>query len=325
MIFRPLCLVFALLGPAQAQPRFWLATEDVITGRDMHRPDPLAYMDFFKPGAPWATGAADLSVFKVSAQFLLSASDQQISTVFADMQHRHVAMAVEMGATQREPGCGGGEGYMPVATAERIGKRVSGLGFKLDYMAMDEPVFMAHVRYWAHVGGLPDCHYPLPKLADQVALTVRHMRLFFPDLQVGDVEVVADFDHGIDWHDVVAGYAQFARLFKRATGTKLAFFHCDIAWRTNWRPVVAPLAGAMRGQDIRFGSIIGGTPLDATDQAFVETGLQRLRELQANPATRLDDVVIQSWQPRPTRFLPEGEPGTMTNLLLRAEQSVAGR
>ena len=330
-----LCLLFASsareeqgIVPARVQQQgmqqqIWFGTIDTITGRDMHRPDPLAYMNFFQPDAPWKQSAARLQVFTFSTQFLLSSTDEQLTTVFNDLRRRNIAIGVEMGASQREEGCGGGEGYLPLKVVDIVGKRLTRHGFKLDYMSMDEPIWFAHEVSWGKQLGQRPCHYPLPKLVTQVALTVNHMRQYFPDLKVGDIEVVADYaDRNMDWHQVIGDYAEFARLFERATGTKLAYFHCDIAWRTNWRPDIAPLASEFHQQGIRFGAIIGGTPLDTTDQAFVNTGLARLRELQSNPATRLDDIVVDSWQPRPSKFLPETEPGTMTNLLLRSEAVV---
>ena len=60
-------------------------------------------------------------------------------------------------------------------------------------------------------------------------------------------------------------------------------------------------------------------------RAFEQFGLAQLQSFQSNPATRLDDVLVESWQPRPSKFLAETEPGTSTNLLLRAEAIVGDR
>jgi len=43
--------------------------------------------------------------------------------------------------------------------------------------------------------------------------------------------------------------------------------------------------------------------------------------LTANPSMAPDDIVIQSWQPLPTRELPETTPGTSTWMLLQVEKS----
>ncbi len=311
--------------PAQ-QAQFFFGTIDTITGRDMHRPDPIAYMDFFKPDAPWQRSAAKVTFFQVSTQFLLASTDDQLSAVFNDMKRRNIPVGVSMGAAQREPGCGAGEGYLPANIVDLVGKRLTRQGYKLDYMEMDEPIWFAHEVFWGKEAGQTPCHYPLPKLVTQVALTVKHMRQYFPDLKVGDIEVIGDYaDRQMDIHAVAQDYVQFARLFQQATGTRIAFFHCDIAWRTNWRPTFMILAQAFRNEHIRFGAVIGGTPRDPTDQAFEQTGLNALKDFESNPATRLDDILIESWQPRPTRFLPETEFGTITNLLLRAEAMVSQR
>jgi len=81
---------------------------------------------------------------------------------------------------------------------------------------------------------------------------------YFPDLKVGDIEVIADYaDHKVDPHAVIQDYVQFTRLFERATGTKLVFFHSDIAWRTNWHPTFLLAAQCFRAEGIRFGAVIG--------------------------------------------------------------------
>jgi len=312
-----------LVAPAQ-ETQFFFNAEDTITGRDTHRPDPLAYMDFFKPDAPWQRSASKLDVFEITAQFLLSAPDDQLVTVFNDMKRRGISVGVSIGATQREPGCGGGEGYLPANVVDIIGKRLTKLGYKLDVMEMDEPIWFAHEVFWDKQLNQPPCHYPLPKLVAQVALTVEHMREYFPNIKVGDIEVIADYaDRKMDIHAVVQDYVQFSRLFERATGTKLAFFHADIAWRTNWHPAFVLAAKSFRAEGIRFGAVIGGRPMDQTDITFEQFGLSQLQAFQSSPDTRLNDVLIYSWQPRPTKFLPESEPGTSTNILLRAESIVA--
>ena len=313
-----------LLSPAHAQqPQIFFGTIDTITGRDMHRPDPLAFMEFFKPNAPWQRSASGVTYFDLSTQFIISSTEEQLTTVFDDLKRRNIAVGIQMGASQREPGCGAGEGYMPAAIVDIVGKRLTKHGYKLAYMQMDEPIWFAHEVSWGMENGQTPCHYPLPKLVEQVSLTVHHMRQYFPDLKVGDIEVIADYaDRKMDIRAVVDDYVQFSRLFERATGTRLAFFHADIAWRTNWRPTFLLAAKSFRAEGIRFGAVIGGRPIDQTDIAFEQFGLAQLQAFQSNPATRLDDVLIESWQPRPSRFLPETEPGTSAHILLRAEEIV---
>ena len=165
---------------------------DTISGRDMHRPDPLAYMDFFKPDAPWQRSASRVNVFEVSTQFILSSTDEQLTTVFEDMKRRGIAVGVSMGAAQREPGCGAGEGYLPANVVDIVGRRLTRHGYKLDVMGMDEPVWFAHEVSWETEAGQTPCDYPLPTLVAQVTLTVKHMRQYFSELKVGDIEVIGD-------------------------------------------------------------------------------------------------------------------------------------
>jgi len=71
---------------------------------------------------------------------------------------------------------------------------------------------------------------------------------------------------------------------------------------------------------IPVGMIVGGSPEDGTDDAWTQEALQRVQMLADNPALRPDQIIVQSWQPLPTHYLPESEPGTTMWLLLQAER-----
>ena len=73
-----------------------------------------------------------------------------------------------------------------------MGRRLTRHGYKLDVMEMDEPVWFAHEVSWETEAGQTPCDYPLPTLVAQVTLTVKHMRQYFSELKVGDIEVIGD-------------------------------------------------------------------------------------------------------------------------------------
>ena len=306
-----LALTTAILATARAdaQTAFWFGAVEPV-----HQTYPQDYMELFPPDAPWHQAAGRLSVFKISSETVLHGSDDMIRTIFAALRQRHLAIAVEMGGLLQTPGetCGGGEGYVQAHQIDRFGTRLRGLGFGVDYMAMDAPVWMGHERSWGNTKGRPDCQYPLTEIVRRAAQTVAMMRRYFPAIRAGEIDVV---NTRLPPGPVLADYAAFARLMRGAIGQDLAFFHCDTAWQfPGWQSVLPRLRAQTHALGMRFGVIVGGSPEDATDQAWVEDGLQRLRQL----APLLDDVVVQSWQPRPTRVLPETAP-SLTDLLRKAE------
>jgi hypothetical protein len=322
--YRAIALVLTLLSslgvPARSasEQRFWFGPQDAVVQRLEHVAYPTDYMQLFAPDAPWSTGAATLSVFKVSAQLVLSGTDAEIRTVFHDMERRHVAMAIEMGTVVRLDACGFGEGYAPQGMADTIGRRLHDLGLHPTYIDADEPVWFTHEVNWGTAaGGKPNCMYPLDVVADRVALSFNAMRAYFPDIQIGETEVIEG--ERFAPAKTAADYPQFARLVQARIGQKLAFFHADIAWLHQPMVTLRLVRSAMKAQAIPFGAIVGGGLEHKTNDAWVQAGLARLAALDRDPATQLDDVIVQSWQALPTRVLPETLPGSFSFFLLQAE------
>src|ERR1019366_7891568 len=105
--------------------------------------DPSDYLDFFRPDAPWASAAAKLNGFKISTQLVMRGTDEQLKTGIEGLKARYVWMSIEMGLlfhSDEPPSCGkGSEGYARApgpgrpSAAERVAKRLTALGGKLDY------------------------------------------------------------------------------------------------------------------------------------------------------------------------------------------------
>jgi hypothetical protein len=61
--------------------------------------------------------------------------------------------------------------------------------------------------------------------------------------------------------------------------------------------------------------------LDQTDNlSRTRAGLGQLQSLAANLTTVPEDIIIQSWQPLPTQYVPKTDLGTRTWMLLQAER-----
>ncbi len=298
--------------PARAA-QYWFGGQDPVARGE--RPHPADWMDLFQPGAPWQRGESRLAAFKVSAQFVLRGTDDMIRTVVDQLHQHRVAFAVEMGAVERRPDeCGGGEGFAAPNLIDRVAGRLQRLGLTLDYWAMDEPLWFGHERTW----GQNDCAFPVEVVAGRAAGSIAKMRKYFPNVVIGDVEVLNG--RRVPEQQLLADYVAYAQDIQRLTGRPLAFMHWDVSWRGGGGRLVAPFSRQMHALGLRVGVIIGGDVPDPDDMTWVSNGLQHVRDLASEPAAEPDDFVVQSWQNLPTRMLPETSPGTATFELLQSEQ-----
>jgi hypothetical protein len=310
----------AVATPAQAAVQYWFGGVDSVVQKDRHVDHPADYMDLFKPDAPWTSSASHLGVFMISTQFATRASDADLAALVGDLRRRGIGLALEAGMLRNDKGCGKGEGYMPRNLLTQAVTRIQKAGGNLDYVSMDEIVFFGHERNWPDKLG-PACQDSLDELAREAAEKIAEIHAVFPKAQVGAVEPITT-GHGFNPAQLIKDYATFADLYQAQTGGKLAFLHADIAWRTpGWQSAVAPMKAAALARGIRFGVVFGGTPDQSEDLSWTRAGLTQLKAFIADPSIAPDDILIQSWQPLPTRELPETTPGTSTWMLLQAEHA----
>jgi len=305
----------------------WLSGVDPEAQKGRHVTEPADYMDLFKPDAPWKNAASGLDVFKVGTRFALHADDAELRTMIDDLKRRHIAFAVELGVLESSgPGsCGYGvEGYGNANTVESVARRVQKLGGRIDYVAMDEPVWFGHiVDKLAKTTGR-GCQYSVPEVADRAATKIAVLRRYFPDIKIGDIEPVTARAPGGPQY--IEDVLTFEDLLRKKTGAAPAFVHADIAWAAapGWRPLLASLATRLRASGVRFGVICDGDPTAGGNEAWVDQALQRCRDVAADPRMRPNDLIAQSWEPLPTKMLPEGDPGSLTYEALQLETKVRG-
>jgi hypothetical protein len=93
----------------------------------------------------------------------------------------------------------------------------------------------------------------------------------------------------------------------------LAFLRLDIDWNAPWRGPVAEVSRLLKRKGVRLQVIYNGSPRDTSDAAWISHALGNAAAFEtiATP----DDVVIQSWDTYPKRFLPEIDATTMTGLI----------
>lgn len=309
----------AICAPLAHATEYWLGGEDPVVQADKHKSDPADFMSLFEPGSAWQQSGAKVAVFKISTQFATRAPEDQLAKLIAGLRQRHIALAMETGMLYADKGCGRGEGYSPVGLLDKAMTRIQRAGGTLDYVAMDEIVFFGHEKNWPDQKGQVMCQDSIEELAKEVADRAQVIHKYFPGAKIGDIEPI---NSRIDVRTLVRDYLAFADQYQAATGSKLAFLHADIAWKTDWQPGMAPLKAGARARGIRFGTIFGGSPDNPSNEAWVAKGIERLQAIGSSSQTAPDDVVIQSWQVLPTKMLPETDPGSSTYLLREAERLI---
>lgn len=301
-----LALMLALVVPAwAASTAIWFGGEDPVVQKDKHKDNPADYMDIFKPDAPWSTAASGLTAFKISTQLALRGTDEQLQTVLVGLKSRHIALAIELGVLVTSDRCGKGtEGYGSPRTVEAVAKRIKSLGGRLDYIAMDEPVTWGHEKTGSNAKGFSYCQDEVADLVDQAAPKIAILQNYFPDVKIGEVDAVnGRYPHLAN--DII----EFIDLLHKKTGLKPAFVHADVAWDSNWQPMLENLALRLHNRGVRLGVIFDGDLKASSDEEWVSEALERYRSITGNPNINPDDLVFQTWSPRPTHMLPETDPG----------------
>ena len=272
-------------------------------------PDDPGVLDFFAlfdAGAPWDTAASHIQVFKMYEQ-IMAFPDAPLRTMFADLRSRHIALALEFGPLLVTT-CGGGmEGFRGdrgLQTAQRI----RDLGGVLQYIAFDEPYF-----FGAIADGPTACHYTPDEVAANAKLSVDALRTVFPDLVVGDIEVVPAV--GVVDTSWLDGYQRWVDAWQRVAGEPLAFFDFDVPIDGDWRGGVEAMRRALKIRSVPFGLIYVGD--GNSDPEWVASAAQFASDYENKGGTLPDQRIFQSWISYPTHALPETDPNTFTYAINR--------
>lgn len=268
-------------------------------------PGVLDFFSLFDSGAPWDTAAAHIQVFKMYEQ-IMAFPDAPLRTMFADLRRRHIALALEFGPLLMS-NCGGGEGFRGdrgLQTAQRI----RNLGGWLQYIAFDEPYFFGAIADYPNA-----CHYTPEQVAANAKQSVDALRTVFPDLVVGDIEVVpAAGVTDTSWLD---GYQRWVDAWQRVTGESLAFFDFDVPIDGDWRGGVEAMRRALQIRGVPFGLIYVGE--GNSDAEWVASAAQFASDYENKGGTVPDQRIFQSWIQFPTHALPETDPSTFTYAINR--------
>ncbi len=295
-------ILAALILPAAAESaQLWFAPIDSRGG--LGTPD---FMDLFRLDAPWPRVAAQVRVFKLYPQFVVSAPIEQLRQAVEGLRVRNIQLAIEFGMLTSTATCGQVEGYGGLPAANQAIERLKRVGADLRYIAMDEPLWFGHRDQSSAA-----CHSSIAAVARDAASTAGAFRQAFPGVQVGDIEPIP-----ADTGSMVADMTAFADAWQAAFGQELAFMSLDLPLMVPWVDSIQAVTTMLQKRGVPLGIIYNGDGSDRTDAAWLNRAKQRYEswEMDGRPDPKI--ALFQSWNAYPTRVLPEMEQLSFTHLLL---------
>jgi hypothetical protein len=290
----------------------------------------LDFMDLFTPDAPWKFAAAHTQVFKLYGSYLGHAPQEQVDILVADLNRRHIDIALENGVidvpNKPTPPCGGlgiVEGYGTPDLAKRVCEEIKHAGGKIKYLVMDEPLYTGHFSNRPHT-----CHSPVSLLLSLSIPTLETYLQEFPDIIIGEVEPTR-FPSYAGGQDALK---EWIKGYNDTLGRPLAFMQLDVPWTDDGHRVPGADYVSREPDDaVEFyrdmeefrrqgllgglGIIFDGTPLDSTDSAWVQDARDHVEMMEGKYGLHPDQIIFQSWMPHPSHALPETQPDTLTGLV----------
>ncbi len=263
------------------------------------------FMELFTPTAQWSQASSYLQVFKLYGGWAARDSTlTQLRQVIQAVRQRGLALAVELGPLSPTDECGshleGFAGDEAMPTLERI----KSAGGDLNFIALDEPYFNAHL-----FDGPQSCHWTTEKTARDLNTFIQRARLIFPNVLVGDIEPITGI--GDD-----RAYKEWMDAFEAVNGYPLAFLHLDVAWAdTTWPGKVKSIEDHGRQRGVPVGIIYTGNYQDANDEAWVSIAGERVKRYELETGGQPAQVVFQSWNDKPDHVLPESNPYSFTGFI----------
>ena len=141
--------------------------------------------------------------------------------------------------------------------------------------------------------------------SEQIAAIAQRI---FPGIRFGDEEAIGPNA------DRIAELEKWPEIYRKATGTSLAFIHCDLNWSEHSMRNLIPLARALQEQHVPLGIIYNGGTAD-TDEGWAAGAESHFTEIETDLGIIPDDAIFQSWVILPSHLLPETKFGTLTNIV----------
>jgi hypothetical protein len=314
-----ICVLFSVSVRAQ---EIWLAPQAAALSSPLSRAVDL--MDMFKPDSPWQEAASHVKVFQLPGSYLAHAPQDEINTIVADLNRRHIRIALEVGVMNigpksTNPPCGGlgqVEGYGTPEQAQAIAQKIRKAGGVIQLIAMDEPLFYGHY-FKGRPGHQPGCQSSVDQIISLVVSTLNAFMEEFPDIVIGDIEPT-DIAERNGWKDDLSTWVSG---FRKALDRPLAFMHLDIPFNHPKEESFAidfyHYLENLKQQKLlaAIGVIYDGTPSDTSDESWTQDARGHIQIIEDKNGLHPDHVLIQSWTPYPTHVMPDTSPNTLTGLV----------
>jgi hypothetical protein len=266
----------------------------------------------WRPDAPWKTVARAVKVVSFPPGNINRASDSDLRQAVEDLKRRKIALAVGTGLLVRSDRCRSkSEAYVDPGALERLFGKLRRDGADVSYVGMDEPFYYGH----RDDGG---CHESSQTLARALKQSIAIVRRYFPNAQIGTEEVV-------DGSPTAAqDLALWADTYKAVVGKPLAFIDADETWTEPAVRNLVLLARALKARHVPLGVIYDADLSgNGSDAAWSRNTLSHVVMVESTLGVSPDHAVITTWVRHPSRVLPENQPGTLTNVVLRYIQARA--
>ena len=320
---RSIVIAFTLLpllsSPAQqsSTPSIWFSPLDPAPRQFSNFSGSKQFMDLFSPSAAWTGAASHINVFKLTPNWVTSASktvpsatDAQLKTQFQDLHRRGIILALEYGPITRSQDCSkgimgesaGGEGLLAAV------RRINNDGGDLRYVSMDEPAFFSVMKN--------RCHWDPEHAAANAATNAKAVLAEFPNIKFGEIEPIgAAGQAGMSIPQIMSIYQRFITAFEKDMGSPLAYFHADVVWDSPSFPSnLIALRDLISKNGISFGVIYNGSAKDQSNKAWIEAAKRHIDEVEKTIGTP-ETIVFQSWDPYPDKLLPEQDSDSFTWLI----------
>jgi len=272
------------------------------------------FPQLFQANAPWTNVESHTNVLGLYAYFVITASQAELQQTIAFANAHGMGIELEAPALQATAACGEGvEGFVgggqtvQAVTLSYL-QRLQAAGAQLRYIKVDEPYFFGSVS--TEPGA---CQWPVAQVASEVSAYVQIVHSVYPNAAVGDVEPVTA---GFYTPDVVTALGQWHSTYSAINGAPFPFYIADLDFNNpTWQTLVKSLESQTKQAGMKFGIIYIGDIQDTSDAQWAGKVVARFQAYQGQDGGQPDFVLFQSWEPHPTRCLPETDPTTFTGAM----------
>jgi hypothetical protein len=271
---------------------------------------PLDWRQMFTPTAPWQMAANQVNVMEIEPFYLLEAGDPELLNLLRFIQLHHMKVDVDVESIAKLPGAcmGTTEGYRTPAEIRAAADHLLRLGFEVNYIHIDEPLWFGHYDPEAAA-----CQFAAPDLASHVAQNINQFIADYPDVQVVEIETFPNLVYNLDWQAVLD---EFQNLVAQQIGRKIQGVQLDVNWNDpGWAPSMVMFDQFLRQRNQKLGVIYDGTGAENSSLSWMTRARNAFETVEGYMGLRPAQVIFASWYPFPQYNMPETDPTAQTWLI----------